>query len=71
MHQGYHPCLAQAGVHSVDAAHLEPFDHTPRGVDLFKAQFGVGVQIATKRRQLRMKGSDVRKRSAVGQSGLK
>ena len=71
MHQGNHPCFAQAGVHCIDAADLEAFDHTPRGVDLFKAQFRVGVQIAAERGQLRMKGGNVRKRTAVGQGGLK
>ena len=55
VHQGHHTGFADAGVDAVHATDLEHFGHTGRGVDLLKAQLGVGVQVAPKSREFGVK----------------
>ena len=52
--------LADAGVNLVGTAMSEGLDHAACGVDLFKTQFRMGVQIASQRRDLAMKLRNVR-----------
>ena len=67
MNQRHHTGFAQARVHLVHAAQAQRLLHPCRGVDLFKAQLRVGVQIAPKGSQLGVKLRNVGKRPARGQ----
>ena len=55
-----HAGLADAGVDLVGTAMSEGLHHAACGVDLFKTEFGMGVQIAPQRRDLAMKLRNVR-----------
>ena len=57
--------LADAGVDLIDAAKLERLLHALRRVNLFKAEFGMGVQIAPQGRDLGVKRGDVGKGAPV------
>jgi hypothetical protein len=67
MHQGRHTGFTDAGVDGIDLANLKPLDHAGGGVDLFKAQFGVRMQVAAKGGEFGVKGCDVRKGATMRQ----
>ena len=67
MDQCHHAGFANPCVHLIDAAQTQRLLHPRRGVDLFKAQLGVGMQIAPKGGELGVKPSDVGKRPPAGQ----
>ena len=64
--QRHHTGFAQARVHLVHAAQAQRLLHPRRGVDLFKTQLGVGMQIAPKSGQLGVKLGNVGKRPPRG-----
>jgi len=66
MNDRHHAGAADPGVDLVDTTHLERLDHALCGVVLLETEFGVCVQVAAKRRELRVQGRDVGKRAAVG-----
>jgi hypothetical protein len=70
VHQGHHAGFADAGVDAVHATHLQHFGHSPCGVHLFKAQLGVGVQVAPEGGELGVELGDACKRSAPPQHRL-
>ncbi|MDT4847985.1 hypothetical protein FQZ97_820630 [compost metagenome] len=63
---GHHPCLADAGVDFIHATHLERLDHALRGVVLLETDFGVRVQIAPQRGELREISRDVGEGAPMG-----
>jgi hypothetical protein len=63
---GDHARLADTGVHFIHTAQLECMHHAAGGVDLFKAEFRVGVQVAPEGGQLGMELRDLRKGPAAG-----
>ena len=70
MHQRHHAGFTQPGVDGVHAAQLERLHHAGRGVDLFKAQLGVGVQIPAKGGELGVELGHAREDGAAGQGRL-
>ena len=65
MHQSHHARFANAGVNGVDTRHFQGLNDAGRGVNFFKAQLGVGMQVSPKGCQFRMKLGNVGKRAAL------
>ena len=63
---GHQAGLADAGMDGVHTADFERLLHAMGGVDLFKAQFRVRVQVAPQGGQLGVESGDVGKGAAVG-----
>jgi hypothetical protein len=63
---GDHTGLADTGMHFVNAAQLERMHHAAGGVDLFKAEFGMGVQVAPEGGQFGVVLHDLREGPAGG-----
>ena len=70
VHQGHHTGFADAGVDAVHAAHLQHLGHAACGVNLFKTQLGVSMQVAPESRELGVKLRDACKRCAPPQHRL-
>ena len=56
-------------MHFVHAAQLERMHHAAGGVDLFKTEFGMRMQVTAKGRQFRMKLRNLRKDTPIGAQG--
>jgi hypothetical protein len=65
MNHRHHTGTPNLGVYFIGTAHLQCTYHTVGGVNFFKTQFWVGMQIPAQRGQFGMKSSNVGKRPAM------
>ena len=62
----HHASFPHARVNLIDTTHFQGLGDPPRGVQLFKAQFRVGMEVTPKGRQLGVKGCNLREGAAFG-----